>query len=83
MPNAFHREDQLSDGTLRLLGLLWVLGAGILSPTHEGTIVSVGSDDPGLIALAKADAPLGGLLMAKTRPADIAQLAHLIGDDDE
>lgn len=140
LPNAFHREDQLSDGTLRLLGLLWVLGAGtspvlleepemslhaaavqqipqilarvasrlhrqtlvsthsedlladtgidpsevlILSPTHEGTVVSVGSDDPGLVALAKADAPLGGLLMAKTRPANIAQLAHLIGDDDE
>ncbi len=140
LPNVFQREEQLSDGTLRLLGLFWMLGAGtspvlleepemslhaaavrqipqilarvasrlhrqtlvsthsedllddtgidpsevlILSPTREGTIVSVGSDDPGLVELATADAPLGGLLVAKTKPADIAQLASVFGDDDE
>jgi hypothetical protein len=139
-PDVFHREDQLSDGTLRLLGLLWVLGSGtspvlleepemslhtaavrqipqllarvasrlnrqtlvsthsedlladtgidpsevlILVPTPNGTTISVGSDDPGLIALAKADAPLGGLLVAKTKPADITQLVSVFGDDDE
>ena len=27
-PDAWQREDQLSDGTLRLLGLLWALSAG-------------------------------------------------------
>lgn len=140
IPDVFQREDQLSDGTLRLLGLLWVLGAGqspvlleepemslhadavkqipqilarvasrlhrqtlvsthsqdlladtgidpsevlILSPSSDGTDVTVGSDDPGLVALAKADAPLGGLLVAKTKPVDIAYLATAFGDDDE
>lgn len=140
LPHEFQREDQLSDGTLRLLGLLWVLGAGnspvlleepemslhvaavrqipqvlarvasrhhrqtlvsthsqdlladtgidpseilILFPAADGTNVSVGSDDPALVALARADAPLGGLLVAKTKPADIIQLASAFGGDDE
>ncbi len=140
LPDVFHYENQLSDGTLRLLGLLWVLAAGtspvlleepemslhasavrqipqllarvasrldrqtlvsthsedlladtgidpsevlILSPSEQGTIVTVGSDDAGLMALARADAPLGGFLVAKTKPADISQLAMVIGDDDE
>lgn len=140
LPHVFQREDQLSDGTLRMLGLLWVLGAGnspvlleepemslhaaavrqipqvlarvalrlqrqtlvsthsaelladtgidptevlILFPDAEGTKVSVGSDDPGLVALAQADAPLAGMLVAKTKPADIAQLVSVFGGDDE
>lgn len=139
IPDVFVREDQLSDGTLRLLGLLWVLAKGhspvlleepevslhvdavrqipqvlarvasrldrqtlvsthsedlladtgidpseilILLPTPDGTLVRVGSDDPALIALSQSDAPLGGMLMAKTKPLDIAQLANVIGDDD-
>jgi predicted ATPase len=137
---SIHLEDQLSDGTLRLLGLLWVLGAGaspllleepemslhaaavrqipqvlaraasrmdrqilvsthseqmlsdtgidpseilILTPTDSGTRVSVGSEDPTLVALAESDAPLSGVLVAKTKPRDVEQLSRAFGDDGE
>jgi predicted ATPase len=139
-PGSFHLEDQLSDGTLRLLGLLWVLGAGaspllleepelslhaaavrqipqvlarvaaktdrqilvsthseemlsdtgidpseilILTPTDEDTQVSVGAEDPMLVALARDDAPLSGVLVAKTKPKDVEQLSYAFGGDDE
>lgn len=139
-PGAFHREDELSDGTLRLLGLLWVLGSGtspvlleepemslhaaavrqipqmlaravsrmdrqilvsthseemladtgidpseilILDPTDAGTLVSVGSEDAALVALAESDAPLSGLLVARTKPRDVEQLSYAFGDDGE
>lgn len=139
-PEAFHLEDQLSDGTLRLLGLLWVLGGGtspllleepemslhaaavrqipqvlaravsradrqvlisthseemlsdtgidpsevlILAPSDDGTRVSLGSEDPTLVALAESDAPLSGVLIARTKPADVEQLACALGDDGE
>jgi len=139
-PGTFHLEDQLSDGTLRLLGLLWVLGTGaapllleepemslhaaavrqipqvlaraaartdrqilvsthseemlsdtgidpseilILTPTDNDTRVSVGSDDPALVALGESDAPLSGILVAKTRPEHVEQLAYALGDDGE
>jgi predicted ATPase len=137
---TLHREDQLSDGTLRLLGLLWVLGSGtspvlleepemslhaaavrqipqllarvashmdrqilvsthseemltdtgidpseviILTPTEAGTVVSLGSEDPALVALAESDAPLSGLLVARTKPKDVEQLAYAFGDEAE
>jgi predicted ATPase len=137
---SVHQEDQLSDGTLRLLGLLWVLGSGsspvlleepemslhaaavrqipqllaraasrmdrqilvsthseemltdtgidpsevvILSPTEAGTVVSLGSEDPALVALAESDAPLSGLLVARTKPKDVEQLAYAFGDEAE
>lgn len=137
---SIHQEDQLSDGTLRLLGLLWVLGSGsspvlleepemslhaaavrqipqllaraasrmdrqilvsthseemltdtgidpsevlILTPTDTGTVVSVGSDDPALVALAESDAPLSGLLVARTKPKDVEQLSYAFGDEAE
>lgn len=132
--NVIYLEDQLSDGTLRLLGLLWVLGSEtspllleepelslhssavrqipqllarsprqtfvsthsedmladtgidpsevlILTPKREGTQVTVGSEDPALVALAKADAPIAGMLAAKTRPADVERLASAFGYD--
>jgi predicted ATPase len=72
-----HSEDLLADTGIDPSEVL------ILSPSEQGTIVSVGSDDAGLMALARADAPLGGFLVAKTKPADISQLAMVIGDDDE
>ena len=137
-PGTFHSETQLSDGTLRLMGLLWILDSGsspllleepemslhasavrqipqllaavaartdrqilvsthseemlsdtgidpsevlILTPTDLETRVSVGADDPTLIALAENDAPLGGLLVARTRPAHVEQLARAFGDE--
>jgi len=140
VPGRFHLEDQLSDGTLRLLGLLWVLGAGaspvlleepevslhaaavrqipqvlaraasrmdrqilvsthseemlsdtgidpsevlILTPTDEDTRVSVGSDDPTLVALAREDAPLSGVLIARTKPKDVEQLSYAFGEEGE
>lgn len=139
-PYGFHYETELSDGTLRLIGLLWILGAGaspllleepemslhaaavrqlpqvlarvasrmdrqilvsthseemlsdtgidpseilILTPGDQGTCVSVGSDDPALVALAAEDAPLSGLLEARTRPRDVEQLSYAFGGDDE
>jgi predicted ATPase len=139
-PGSVHLEDQLSDGTLRLLGLLWVLGAGaspllleepemslhaaavrqipqvlaravsrmdrqilvsthseemlsdtgiepsevlLLTPTDEDTRVSVGSDDPTLVELAREDAPLSGVLVARTRPKDVEQLSYAFGEDEE
>jgi|GEM_PF-4199440 len=54
----------------------------ILTPTPGGTRVTVGSEDPALNALAKAGAPLGGMLAAKTRPAEIEGLASVWGDDE-
>lgn len=139
-PYGFHDETELSDGTLRLIGLLWILGAGaspllleepemslhaaavrqlpqvlarvasrmdrqilvsthseemlsdtgidpseilILTPGDQGTSVSVGSDDPALVALAAEDAPLSGFLVARTRPRDVEQLSYAFGGDDE
>lgn len=139
-PEGFHDEGKLSDGTLRLIGLLWMLGTSaspllleepemslhaaavrqlpqvlarvasrmdrqilvsthseemlsdtgidpseilILTPTDQGTRVSVGSDDPALVALAEGDAPLSGLLVARTRPRDVEQLSYAFGGDDE
>ncbi len=138
-PNL-HLEDELSDGTLRLLGLLWALGSGtspvlleepemslhaaavrqipqllarvasrmdrqilvsthseemltdtgidpsevlILTPTDNGTHVSVGSEDPALVALAENDAPLSGLLVARTKPKDVEQLSYAFGEEAE
>lgn len=138
VPANFHLEDQLSDGTLRLLGLLWVLGSGsapllleepemslhasavrqipqvlaraasradrqvlisthseemlsdtgidpseilILTPTQGGTQVSLGSEDPTLVALAESDAPLSGVLVARTRPKGVEELSYAVGDD--
>lgn len=139
-PGSLHLEDQLSDGTLRLIGLLWVLGAGaspllleepemslhasavrqipqvlarassrmdrqilisthseemlsdtgidpseiiLLIPTDGDTRVSLGSDDPAIVALAESDAPLSGLLVARTAPKGVEQLSYAVGDDGE
>lgn len=133
---AWQREDQFSDGTLRLLGLLWVLLDGsaplileepelslhaavvaqiprmiarltrrsnrqillsthseglmaergidpsevlILETTDEDTRVTPASQDPDIVAVAEAGEPIAELLVARTRPKDVAELSLLGG----
>jgi predicted ATPase len=129
---AWQREEQFSDGTLRLVGLLWAMLEGnapllleepelslhaavvrqiprmiaatarkhgrqmlisthseqimaeggidpseilILEPTEYETRVWVAEEDPQIQAVAKAGGSIAELLVAKTRPRDVQQLA--------
>jgi predicted ATPase len=129
---SWQNERELSDGTVRLIGLLWAIlegesplvleepelslhaavveqlprllaraavrterqvllsthagsmlnDAGIdpseiveLTPTREATRATVGSEEPALVDVANAGLQLGELLLARTRPEAIEQLA--------
>jgi predicted ATPase len=130
---AWQLEDQFSDGTLRLVGLLWALLEGsapllleepelslhaavvrqiprmmatvarkhdrqifisthseqimaeggidpseilILEPTEHETRVWVAQEDPEIQAVAAAGGSIAELLVARTRPRDVQQLAY-------
>lgn len=133
---AWQREDQFSDGTLRLLGHLWVMLDGtapllleepelslhaavvqklprmmatlmhrtrrqilisthseklmadrgidpsevlVLDATGHDTRVWTASEDPDICAVAEAGQPIAELLVARTRPEDVEQLARIGG----
>lgn len=64
-----HADEMLNDAGLDPSEIL------LLLPTEEDTRVLRGSDEPALVAAAKARIPLGALVSGRTRPKDIEQLS--------
>ena len=71
-PMRGQTEDQFSDGTLRLLGLLWSL--------MDGTAVSLASSQDQIRVLLESGLAMGDVVLPRTALTNAEQLSLLFND---